>query len=170
MNLVFPEASIIIHPPLETHWWILREINSNLLTGLRGDTETGHHSLVPHVYYLDVSSNTGPPKWNVHCLIQSITSKGPIHTVNQGCFNLGMSFKQGAELCNHSCCLYTHLAVVQDHDPAAAHHCVETVGDDEGCAAAKRRANGLLDETICLSVDGCSCLVQYKNLKQKQEK
>lgn len=66
---------------------------------------------------------------------------------------------------NQSCCLHTHLAVVQDHDPAAAHHCVETMGDDEGGAAAKRTANCLLDETICLGVDGCCCLVQYKNLK-----
>ena len=61
--------------------------------------------------------------------------------------------------------VYTHLAFVQDHDPAAAHHCVETMGDDEGGAAAKRTVNGLLDETICLSVDGRCCLIQYKNLK-----
>lgn len=55
----------------------------------------------------------------------------------------------------------THLAIVQDHDPAAAHHCVETMCDDEGGAAAKRASNCLLDETICLSVDGCRRLIQY---------
>lgn len=70
---------------------------------------------------------------------------------------------------NQSCCLYTHLAVVQDHDPAAAHHGVQTVGDDEGGAAAKRTANGLLDEAICLSVDGCCGFVQYKNLREKSK-
>lgn len=61
--------------------------------------------------------------------------------------------------CNQSRCVHAHLAVVQDHDPAAAHHCVETMGDDEGGAAAKRTANGVLDETICLGVDGCCRLV-----------
>ncbi len=64
------------------------------------------------------------------------------------------------------CGLCTHLAAVQDHDPAAAHHRVQPMGDDEGGAAAERTANGLLDETICLCVDGCCRLIQYKNLKK----
>lgn len=63
-----------------------------------------------------------------------------------------------------SCFVYTHLAIVQDHDPAAAHHRVETMGDDEGGAAAKSRANGFLNETIGLRVDGCCCFIQYQNL------
>lgn len=44
------------------------------------------------------------------------------------------------------------------------------MGDDEGGAAAKRSANGLLDETICLSVDGCCRLVQYKNLQKNSKR
>lgn len=72
--------------------------------------------------------------------------------------------------CNQSCGIYTHLAIVQDHDPAAAHHCVETMGDDEGGAAAKCTANGLLDETVCLSVNGCCRLIQYKNLQKRRKK
>ena len=69
---------------------------------------------------------------------------------------------------HQSCCINTNLAVVQDHDPAAVHHSVETMGDDEGGAAAKFTANGLLDQTICLCVGGCRCLVQYENLGKKQ--
>ena len=63
-------------------------------------------------------------------------------------------------------CINTHLAIVQDHDPAAVHHSVETMGDDEGGAAAKFTANGLLDQAICLSVGGCCCFVEYENLKR----
>lgn len=81
-----------------------------------------------------------------------------------------MSFNQGADLCNQLCNLCTHLSAVQDHDPAAAHHCVQTVGDDEGGAAAKRTANGLLDQTIRLSVDGRCRLIQNKNLKKINQK
>lgn len=71
--------------------------------------------------------------------------------------------------CDQSCYVYTHLAVLQDHNPAAAHHGVETMGNDEGGAAAKLTANGLLDETICLSVYGCGRLVQDKDLTKKQQ-
>lgn len=39
--------------------------------------------------------------------------------------------------------------------------------NDESGATAKRTANGLLDETICLCVNGCRCLVQYEDLKNK---
>lgn len=63
--------------------------------------------------------------------------------------------------------IITHLAVVQDHDPAAAHHCVEAMGDDESGAAGKLTANGLLDETIRLGVNGCCCLIQYQDLMKQ---
>lgn len=62
-------------------------------------------------------------------------------------------------------CVYTHLAVVHDHDPVTAHHRVETVGNDEGGAAAKHAMNGLLYEAIRLGVDRCCGFVQYQDLE-----
>lgn len=72
--------------------------------------------------------------------------------------NLGNS--STTEFHSQTNCIYIHLAAVHDHDSAAAHHRVETMGDDDSSAAAKRSANGLLDETICLSVNGCCRLIQ----------
>lgn len=94
------------------------------------------------------------------------------HSKSEG-YQLGNEFQLRRRIVqsrNHSCCLSTHLAVVQDHDPAAAHHRVQTMGDDEGGAAAKRAANGLLNEKICLRVDGGCCFVQYQNLKQMKNR
>lgn len=71
-------------------------------------------------------------------------------------------------MANKSRCINTHLAIIQDHDPAAVHHSVEPVGDDEGGAAAEFTADRLLNETIRLSVDGCRCLIQYKNLQNQK--
>lgn len=82
------------------------------------------------------------------------------------CFNLVLSFNQRLLHAVQSCCITTHLAIVQDHDPVAVHHSIEAMGDDEGGAAAKFTTNGLLDEAICLGVGGCRCLIQYENLKR----
>ena len=59
---------------------------------------------------------------------------------------------------------YTDLAVVQHHDPVAAHHGVEAVGDDESGAAAKGITNGLLDQMVCLIVNGRCRLIQQQDL------
>lgn len=67
------------------------------------------------------------------------------------------------------CVLTTDLAVVQNHDPVAAHHSVETMGDDESGAASELTADGFLDESICLCVDGSRRLIQNKNLKMEKE-
>lgn len=120
----------------------------------------------------NVNLNTTPTKVKCALPYPIYHLKGSNSHTKPGVFQLGMSFNRRgcvAQSCNQSRCLYTHLAIVQDHDPAAAHHRVETMGDDEGGAAAKCTANGLLDETICLGVDGCCCLIQNKNLEKTQQ-
>lgn len=91
--------------------------------------------------------------------------------MNQGLRQLGNEFQPEGAALSRRCTishvgLATHLAAVQHHDPAAAHHGVQAMGDDEGGAAAKCTANGLLDETIRLGVDGCCRLVQDEDLKE----
>lgn len=71
---------------------------------------------------------------------------------------------------HRSCCIPTHLAVVQDHNPAAAHDRAEAVRNDQSGAAAKRTADRLLDQAICLYVNSCRCLVHYQNLQWRENR
>ena len=58
----------------------------------------------------------------------------------------------------------THLSLVQHHDPVTAHHCIEAMGDDQRGAAAERLMDGVLNQPVCLCVNGCHRLVQQQVL------
>src|SRR6218665_532736 len=55
-----------------------------------------------------------------------------------------------------------------DSQPRIVHDCVESVGYCQNRATGKLFANGRLDETIRLQVDGRSRLVQHQDLRLAQ--
>lgn len=57
-------------------------------------------------------------------------------------------------------CGMTKVLRVNPSSPGAVHDAVQTVGDGEDRAVGKLFSDGVLDQVVCLQVDGCRGLIQ----------
>lgn len=57
-----------------------------------------------------------------------------------------------------------YLSIVHDQDTIGVHHRVDTMGDGEHSAVLEGLFDGVLDETVCLCIDGRRGLIQQNDL------
>ena len=64
----------------------------------------------------------------------------------------------------HTCTLVFYLSVVHDQDAVCVQHAGDAVGDGEHGAVPEGISDGVLDQSVCLRVDGRGGLVQEDDL------
>lgn len=60
----------------------------------------------------------------------------------------------------------SYLSLVEHHDAVTVEHSLQPVGDGQRGAVLKGRADGLLNQGVCLSVHSGSGLIQDQNLRE----
>lgn len=62
-----------------------------------------------------------------------------------------------------------YLSLVEHHDAVGGEDSVETVSDGQGGAVLTGAPDGLLDESIRLSIHGCCGLIQDQDLRPEHQ-
>lgn len=62
------------------------------------------------------------------------------------------------------CVCVCYLSVLHDQNTICVHHSVDTMGDGEHGAVLEGFVNCVLDQGVCLCIDGCCCLIQKNDL------
>lgn len=80
------------------------------------------------------------------------------------------SVRIASGLGQHVFCVYVcYLSIAHDQNAICVQHSVDPVGDGEHGAVLESLFDGALDQSVCLWVNGCCCLIQQNDLLDKRD-